>query len=63
MCNENRKDKMTEQEMKRIIETEINKLIILEKQVAEIQVQLKIFNCKFNKMYTRYPEFVSGSIL
>lgn len=36
--------------MKRIIETEINKLIILEKQVADIQTQLKILQELINEL-------------
>lgn len=41
---------MNEKEMKRIIETEINKLIILEKQVADIQTQLKILQELINEL-------------
>jgi glycerol-3-phosphate responsive antiterminator len=41
---------MNEKEMKRIIEAELNKLIILEKQIAEIQVQLKILQELINEL-------------
>ena len=33
---------MNEQEMKRIIEEQVNSLLMLEKQIADIQMQLKI---------------------
>jgi SMC interacting uncharacterized protein involved in chromosome segregation len=45
------KDKrMNEQEMKRIIEEQVNALIMLEKQIADIQTQLKILQELINEL-------------
>ena len=41
---------MREQEMKRIIEEQINSIIMLEKQLADIQTQLKILQELFNQL-------------
>ena len=41
---------MNEQEMKRIIEEQINALIMLEKQIADIQTQLKILQELINEL-------------
>jgi len=41
---------MREQEMKRIIESQINALIMLEKHLADIQTQLKILQELFNQL-------------
>jgi len=41
---------MNEQEMKRIIEEQINSIIMLEKQLADIQTQLKILQELINEL-------------
>lgn len=41
---------MNEKEMKRIIEQELNRLLILEKQIADIQTQLKILQELINEL-------------
>ena len=41
---------MNEQEMKRIIEEQVNALIMLEKQIADIQTQLKILQELINEL-------------
>jgi len=41
---------MNEEEMKRIIESQINSLIMLEKQIADIQTQLKILQELINEL-------------
>jgi len=41
---------MREQEMKRIIEEQINSIIMLEKQLADIQTQLKILQELINEL-------------
>jgi len=41
---------MNEEEMKRIIESQINALIMLEKQIADIQTQLKILQELINEL-------------
>jgi len=41
---------MNEEEMKRIIEEQINSIIMLEKQLADIQTQLKILQELINEL-------------
>jgi conjugal transfer/entry exclusion protein len=41
---------MREQEMKRIIEEQVNSLLMLEKQIADIQTQLKILQELINEL-------------
>ncbi len=41
---------MNEKEMKRIIEQELNRLLMLEKQIADIQTQLKILQELINEL-------------
>ena len=41
---------MNEEEMKRIIESQINALIMLEKNIADIQTQLKILQELINEL-------------
>jgi len=41
---------MNEEEMKRIIESQINALIMLERQIADIQTQLKILQELINEL-------------
>ena len=41
---------MNEEEMKRIVESQINALIMLEKQIADIQTQLKILQELINEL-------------
>ena len=41
---------MNEQEMKRIIEQELNRLLMIEKQMADIQTQLKILQELINEL-------------
>ena len=41
---------MNEREMKRIIEEQINALLMLEKQIADIQTQLKILQELINEL-------------
>jgi glycerol-3-phosphate responsive antiterminator len=41
---------MNEKEMKRIIEEQVNALIMLEKQIADIQAQLKILQELINEL-------------
>jgi conjugal transfer/entry exclusion protein len=41
---------MNEQEMKRIIEEQVNSLLMLEKQIADIQTQLKILQELINEL-------------
>jgi len=41
---------MNEQEMKRIIEEQINSIIMLEKKLADIQTQLKILQELINEL-------------
>ena len=41
---------MNEQEMKRIIEEQVNALLMLEKQIADIQTQLKILQELINEL-------------
>jgi conjugal transfer/entry exclusion protein len=41
---------MNEQEMKRIMEEPVNALIMLEKQIADIQTQLKILQELINEL-------------
>jgi len=41
---------MNEEEMKRIIESQINALIMLEKQIVDIQTQLKILQELINEL-------------
>ena len=41
---------MNEKEMKRIIEEQVNALIMLEKQIADIQTQLKILQELINEL-------------
>ena len=41
---------MNEEEMKRIVESQINALIMLEKNIADIQTQLKILQELINEL-------------
>jgi glycerol-3-phosphate responsive antiterminator len=41
---------MNEEEMKRIIEQELNRLLMIEKQMADIQTQLKILQELINEL-------------
>jgi glycerol-3-phosphate responsive antiterminator len=41
---------MNEKEMKRIIEEQVNALLMLEKQIADIQTQLKILQELINEL-------------
>ena len=41
---------MNEGEMKRIIEQELNRLLMIEKQMADIQTQLKILQELINEL-------------
>jgi conjugal transfer/entry exclusion protein len=41
---------MNEEEMKRIIEEQVNSLLMLEKQIADIQTQLKILQELINEL-------------
>ena len=41
---------MNEKEMKRIIEEQVNALLMLEKQIADIQAQLKILQELINEL-------------
>ena len=41
---------MSEKEMKRIIEQELNRLLMIEKQMADIQTQLKILQELINEL-------------
>jgi glycerol-3-phosphate responsive antiterminator len=41
---------MNEQEMKRIIEEQVNAIIILEQQIADIQTQMQILQELINEL-------------